>query len=75
MSGPVHTTLKIYNILGQMVVTLVDEPKVPGYHSATWDGKDSNGKDVASGIYFYRLSVGRDHIQGSHEAIDEIRGR
>jgi serine protease AprX len=53
----VHTTLKIYNILGQEVRTLVDEPKWAGTHQVIWDGKDDAGKDVASGIYFYQLTV------------------
>jgi hypothetical protein len=54
---PVHTTLKIYNILGQKVRTLVDEPKVAGGYEVIWDGKDDKGKNVASGIYFYQLTA------------------
>jgi hypothetical protein len=54
------TMLKIYNILGQEVSTLVDETKEPGYYTVSWDGRDWNGHDVASGIYFYRLSVESD---------------
>ncbi|MFQ6092533.1 MAG: FlgD immunoglobulin-like domain containing protein [bacterium] len=53
----VHTTLKIYNILGQEVRTLVNEPKEPGYYTVQWDGKDRYGDDVASGVYFYRLTA------------------
>jgi hypothetical protein len=56
--SPIPTTLKIYNILGQNVRTLVDESKMPGNYEAIWDGKDSNGKDVSSGIYFYTLVAG-----------------
>jgi hypothetical protein len=55
-----HVTLKIYNILGQKVRTLVDEPKGAGTYKVSWDGKDDKGKDVASGIYFYQLTAG-DH--------------
>jgi serine protease AprX len=58
---PTHTTLKIYNILGQKVRTLVDEPKTAGKHEVIWDGKDDEGKDVASGIYFYQLTVRQAH--------------
>jgi len=54
----VHTTLTIYNILGQRVKTLVDEDKMSGEHSVVWNGKDEEGKEVPSGIYFYRLRVG-----------------
>ena len=53
--GPIHTTLKIYNILGQLVRTLVDEEKAPGNYKIIWDGKDNSGKEVGSGIYFYQL--------------------
>jgi parallel beta-helix repeat protein len=53
--SPVQTTLKIYNILGQEVRTLVDENKEPGYYIVTWDGKDNKGVEVSSGIYFYSL--------------------
>ncbi|UCE20014.1 MAG: T9SS type A sorting domain-containing protein [Gemmatimonadota bacterium] len=54
----VHTTLKIYNILGQAVRTLVDEVKEPGYYEVTWDGLDEEGHEISSGIYFYRLQSG-----------------
>ena len=54
----IYTTLKIYNILGQEVETLVDEVKEAGYYSVTWDGKDDSGRDVSSGVYFYRLMAG-----------------
>ena len=53
-----RTTLNIYNILGQKVRTLVDEPKRAGSYEVIWDGKDDRGKDVASGIYFYKLTAG-----------------
>ncbi len=52
---PAHTTLIIYNILGQKVRMLLDEEKLPGSYNVIWDGKDDSGKDVASGIYFYQL--------------------
>ncbi|MFQ6094435.1 MAG: cohesin domain-containing protein, partial [bacterium] len=42
-------SLRIYNILGQEVRTLVDEPKEPGYYSVVWDGRDERGDEVASG--------------------------
>ncbi len=52
-----HITLRIYNILGQKVKTLVDEPKAPRSYEVTWDGKDEKGNEVSSGIYFYTLST------------------
>ena len=53
-----HTTLSIYNLLGQKVRTLVDEPREAGIHDVNWDGKDEKARDVSSGIYFYVLEVG-----------------
>lgn len=58
MGVPIHTTLKIYNILGQEVLTLVDEEKKPGHYIASWDGRDKKRKDVSSGFFFYRLEAG-----------------
>ena len=57
--SPPHTTLKIYNILGQEVRVLVDEVKDAGYYTVTWDGMDGKGNSVPSGVYFYRLTVDR----------------
>ena len=51
-------TLDIYNIKGQKVKKLVNEVLPAGEHSVFWHGKDSNGKRVSSGIYFYKLKAG-----------------
>ena len=50
-----HVTLTVYNVLGQQVTTLVNEPLAAGSYVADWDGESSSGATVASGIYFYRL--------------------
>jgi hypothetical protein len=50
--------LVIYNILGQKVRTLVNQPLEPGEHSIVWNGTDNKGRSVASGIYFYRMKAG-----------------
>jgi hypothetical protein len=55
---PSHVRLLIYNILGQKVRTVVDEDQGAGRKSVNWDGKDDQGKDVASGIYFYQIKAG-----------------
>ncbi|KPL04738.1 MAG: hypothetical protein AMJ73_03765 [candidate division Zixibacteria bacterium SM1_73] len=57
----IHTTLKIYNILGKEVRELVNTRQSPGNYTIIWDGKDNNGKEVASGIYFYQLTVRQAH--------------
>ncbi|MEW6684710.1 MAG: S8 family serine peptidase [Candidatus Edwardsbacteria bacterium] len=58
LSAISHTTLKIYNLAGQLVKTLINEPKSPGVYKISWDGRDDTGKQVANGIYFYRLEAG-----------------
>jgi parallel beta-helix repeat protein len=54
---PAEVEITIYNLLGKLVRTLVETRQYPGEHKVTWDGKDDLGKEVASGIYFYRLKV------------------
>ncbi|MFQ6092291.1 MAG: choice-of-anchor D domain-containing protein, partial [bacterium] len=53
-----RTTLKVYNILGQEVKTLVNEQLEPGEYSVNWDGRDNSGMNLPSGIYLYRLKAG-----------------
>jgi len=53
-----ETSLKIFNVKGQLVKTLVNEYKYPGEYSIIWDGTDNSGKPVTSGVYYYRLQVG-----------------
>jgi hypothetical protein len=51
-----HVSLKIYNVAGQLVKTLVNEVKEPAaVHKVNWDGRNKDGGTVASGVYFYKL--------------------
>ena len=56
--------LKILDITGRVVNTLVDEIKEPGYYSVVWRGKDTNGRDLPSGIYFYAIEAGKNRVFG-----------
>jgi flavodoxin len=49
--------LKIYDILGNEVRTLVNENKAAGYHSVVWNGADNSGRQLSSGVYFYSLKL------------------
>lgn len=49
--------LRVYNITGELVSTLVDEEQSPNWYSVFWDGRNERGSNVASGVYFYRLTV------------------
>lgn len=50
--------LEVFNVLGQLVTTLVDRSMAPGQYSVVWDGTDTRGTRVASGVYLYRLKSG-----------------
>ncbi|NIM97600.1 MAG: T9SS type A sorting domain-containing protein [candidate division Zixibacteria bacterium] len=54
--------LTVFNILGQKVRDLVDEHQSAGYKSIQWDGMDDRGRELTTGIYFYRLQAG-DFVQ------------
>ncbi len=49
--------ISIYNVRGQLIRELVDEDLAAGYHRVVWNGRDSNGNSVASGIYMYRMQT------------------
>ncbi|KPJ71210.1 hypothetical protein AMJ52_08805, partial [candidate division TA06 bacterium DG_78] len=53
-----HVILKIYNVLGQEVKTLVNETQTRGPKTFLWDGRDNQGRMLGSGIYFCRLHAG-----------------
>ena len=50
--------IDIFNLLGQRVRRLLDEPRAPGLHKVTWTGTNDRGSPVSSGVYFYRLTTG-----------------
>jgi len=54
---PAKVEIIIYNLLGSKIRTLVSEYKYPGEYRVVWDGRDDEGNDVASGIYFYRMLI------------------
>lgn len=63
--GPSHgkpervCTLAVYDLTGKLVRSLVQGSVHSGAYQVVWDGKDASGRQVASGIYFYRLDLGR----------------
>jgi hypothetical protein len=52
-----QVSLRVYNAAGQVVRTVVDEPREAGSHEELWDGCDDSGRRLASGVYFARLVV------------------
>jgi WD40 repeat protein len=58
----IHVTL--YDLAGRTIRTLIRGPQRPGHHEVVWDGCDAEGRDMASGIYFYRLeAIDREAVQ------------
>jgi hypothetical protein len=53
-----RTVLRVYDILGKEVTTLINGFLEPGYHEVRWNGENHMGQKVASGFYFYRLDTG-----------------
>jgi hypothetical protein len=51
-------TLEIFDVSGQLIHTLINGEVASGRKSAIWNGKDSQGNPVSSGVYFYRLKAG-----------------
>lgn len=58
LSAVSEVTLKIYDLLGREVATVVNGIGTPGKHTAVWDGKNDRGESVSSGIYLYQLRAG-----------------
>jgi Tol biopolymer transport system component len=52
-------SLNVYDITGKLVRTLVNKKKEKGNYEIIWDGKNEDGVEVRSGIYFYRLTTGK----------------
>jgi len=52
-----QTRLDVYDSAGTMVVLMVNEEKGPGKYSISWDGKNSFGNPVSSGMYYFRMTV------------------
>ena len=57
LSSASKTLIQIYNVKGEKVRTLLNEQLDAGHHSVIWNGTDDNGRNVASGIYFYKFKT------------------
>jgi hypothetical protein len=59
-----NVQLEVYTLEGKRVAVLVERNLPAGQHQTTWDGRDTSGHQVASGIYFYRLQAGEEVRSG-----------
>ncbi len=57
-----HVVLKVINLMGQEICTLVNEEKPIGSYEVMWNSKDKHGQQVASGVYLYKLEA-RNFVQ------------
>lgn len=57
-----HVELAIYNLLGQKIRTLVNARQPAGSHQVEWNGRDEAGREVANGVFLYKLTAG-DFVQ------------
>ncbi len=62
-TGENKVKLTIYDLLGHKIRTLMNkDDQTAGVYQITWDGRDDNGKAVATGVYFYKLHVGQKYL-------------
>jgi len=62
LPSPNHVTIRIFNIKGQLVKSLVDADKSSGGYIIQWDGKTDGGMKAASGVYFYCIKAGESKL-------------
>lgn len=58
-----HVQIRIYNTLGQVVKTLVNDDYPAGTFQVSWNSKDESGQQVPSGVYFYQIKAGEFQAQ------------
>ena len=52
-----HVTIKVYNLTGELITTLVDDVYEPGHYTVKWDGCDDEGNVLPAGVYFYIMQT------------------
>jgi len=58
MAADAHASLRIFDAVGHLVKTLVNEQRSAGMHSVNWNGRDEAGRTAAAGVYLYRFEAG-----------------
>ncbi len=61
--------MKVYDVLGNEVATLVNEELSPGEYEVTFDSHSGEGRNLPSGVYFYQLTVGGPEINSGQAMI------
>ena len=55
LAAPGRVVIRIYDVAGRVVRTLLDKPEEAGWHIVRWSGQTDDGNATASGVYFYRI--------------------
>jgi len=58
----VSTSVKVYNVAGRLVATLVDTEHAPGRYRTGWTAHNDTGENVASGVYYVKLTIGKRSV-------------
>ncbi|RMH73446.1 MAG: T9SS C-terminal target domain-containing protein, partial [Gemmatimonadetes bacterium] len=56
LPNPSHLSIRIYDVMGRLITTLVNEDKEAGRHTVIWNGRNDKQQPVPSGIYVYRMT-------------------
>ena len=64
-----HISIKIYDLQGRLINTLLEKKQAPSRYQIKWNGTDNNKKEVKSGLYLIRLQAGRQFMTRSVEII------
>jgi len=70
VAAPAHVTLRVYDVNGRVVRTLIDAEHEPGAHAVQWDGRTDQNTPAASGVYFVRMESGGR--KASHKEVRKL---
>ncbi len=62
LDGDQPTSVKIYNVAGRLVATLLDETQSPGNYRVGWTARAEDGQSIASGVYYVKLQIGKRSV-------------
>jgi len=64
LAEPAPVTLRIFDATGRLVTTVLDEPRAPGAHAVSWDGRDDSRSPVSAGHYLFRIDAAGRSARG-----------
>ena len=70
LASPASVVLRLYDVSGQLIQTLVDKPESVGHKAVQWAGCDARGDRVAAGVYFYALETNTSVLAGRMIIVD-----